>query len=66
MPATCAVEGPAVGEHDAHRVGVLDHVMVGEDEPAGVDDDARAGALLHEALGPIAEAVGSWRDGRRS
>ena len=49
-----AVEGPAVGEHDADLVGVLDDVMVGQDEAVGVDDDARAGALLHEALGPVA------------
>ena len=33
--------------------------MVGQDEPVGLDDDPRAGALLDEALGPIA-APGTW------
>ena len=48
-----AVEDLAVREHDAHGVGILDDVVVGEDEAGGVDDDARAGAALHEALGRL-------------
>ena len=61
-----ALEDAAVGEHHAHRVGILDDVMVGQDEPVGLDDDPRAGALLDEALGPVAVAGDlALVDGRR-
>src|SRR2546429_8321282 len=44
-------EAPSVGEPHLDRLGPLDHVSVGDDEPARLDDEARAGRALW--LGPL-------------
>ena len=51
------VELALVGEADLHRLGVVDDVVVGDDEAVVVDDEARAerdalGAVLLRALRP--------------
>ncbi|MEJ0069856.1 MAG: hypothetical protein WDO24_15300 [Pseudomonadota bacterium] len=40
------LELAAVGEHDPDLVGILDHMVVGHDQPVGPDDHARAERVL--------------------
>ena len=58
------VELALVGERDLDLVGVLDDVVVGDDEAGGVDDDAgaeRALDLLARAAGAAAEEAAEDR-----
>ena len=52
------VELPFVGQPDLDLVGVLDHVVVGDDEPVRVDDEARPQAALLELPARAALAEG--------
>src|SRR5215472_19372526 len=36
---------PSVGEHDVNRGRAMDHVVVGDDDPSGIDDHPAAQAL---------------------
>ncbi len=50
------LELPPIGENDGDLVGPLDHVMVGDDGPPGIDDDPRTERVLDPlALRPTAE-----------
>ena len=58
------IELALVGERDLDLVGVLDDVIVGDDEAGGVDDDAgaeRALDLLARAAGAAAEEAAEDR-----
>ncbi len=59
MPATVPAKVWPSASTTLTLVGVLDHVVIGEDETAGIDDDARPGALLDEALGPVDIVAGA-------
>ena len=45
------VELPLVGERDIDLVGILDEVIVGDDEAGGIDDDAGAERALDRSRG---------------
>ena len=75
-PLTCAGRGLVVGELHLHGRRVADHVRVGDDRAVGVDDEARARAVVgldrHDGLarrgvdrGDVAGLLGADERGRR-